>query len=255
MGADIQVMSGGAPQEVLAVLIPEFEKKTGHKVHVTYIVIAQIQQRLAAGEKPDMVLMPVPAIEARVKEGVFRGDAWAALGTVRIGMVVREGAAKPDISSARCLQEGDARREVDCARQPGRDAERRAFCQSVGPARHRGRAEAQARSSAMRSMAASRPSPKGEAEIGLYPVSEVIHEKGVTVVGLIPAQVQLNNVYGTAVLSRQRVTRTRNGVRESSLPIPPTRSTGGTAASIRRSSLTPPPSCGSPRCRRSTSAT
>ena len=40
---------------------------------------------------------------------------------------------------------------------------------------------------------------RGEAEIGLYPLSEVIHEKGVTVVGLIPPEVQLNTVYGAAV--------------------------------------------------------
>ena len=46
---------------------------------MTYIVINAMQQKLAAGEKPDMVLMPVPAIETRVKEGMFRGDGWAAL--------------------------------------------------------------------------------------------------------------------------------------------------------------------------------
>src|SRR3954465_1242667 len=99
LGADIQVMTGGAPKEVLAVLTPEFEKQTGHKVHFTYIVIAALQQKLAAGEKPDMVLMPVPAIDARVKDGILRGDARAALGTVRIGLIVREGAAAPDIAT------------------------------------------------------------------------------------------------------------------------------------------------------------
>ncbi len=41
----------------------------------------------------------------------------------------------------------------------------------------------------------------GEAEIGLYPVSEIIHENGVSAAGLIPAQVQLNTVYGAAVLA------------------------------------------------------
>ncbi len=45
MGADINVLSGGAPKEVLAVLTPEFEKKTGHKVNFTYIVINTIQQK------------------------------------------------------------------------------------------------------------------------------------------------------------------------------------------------------------------
>src|SRR3954471_14528752 len=99
LGADIHVMTGGAPKEVLTLLTPQFEQQTGHKVHFTYIVIAAMQQKLAAGEKPDMVLMPVPAIDARVKEGMFRADAWAKLGTVSVGMIVREGAAKPGISS------------------------------------------------------------------------------------------------------------------------------------------------------------
>src|SRR3954471_22499621 len=99
LGADIHVMTGGAPKEVLTLLTPQFEQQTGHKVHFTYIVISAMQQKLAAGEKPDMVLMPVPAIDARVKDGVLRGDACAALGTVRIGLIVREGAGKPDIAT------------------------------------------------------------------------------------------------------------------------------------------------------------
>ena len=41
---------------------------------------------------------------------------------------------------------------------------------------------------------------KGESEIGLYPLSEVISEKGVTSVGLIPQDVQLNTIYATGVL-------------------------------------------------------
>jgi len=43
---------------------------------------------------------------------------------------------------------------------------------------------------------------RGEAEIGLYPLSEVIHEKGVTSVGLIPQDVQLNTIYATGVLTQ-----------------------------------------------------
>src|SRR3989440_10371434 len=97
--ADIQVMTGGAPKEVLAVLTPKFEQQTGHKVHFTYIVIAAMQQKLAAGERPEMVLMPVPAIDARVKDGILRGDARVALGTVRIALVVREGAVAPEIAT------------------------------------------------------------------------------------------------------------------------------------------------------------
>ena len=88
LAADIRVMSGGAPKEVLTELVPQFERATGHKVHITYIVISAMAQKLGEGETPDMVLMPVPAIEARVKDGLFRADAWAKLAIVSVGLVV-----------------------------------------------------------------------------------------------------------------------------------------------------------------------
>src|SRR4051812_40756545 len=99
LAADIHVMSGGAPKEALAVLTPEFEKQTGHKVHFSYIVISAMQQKLAAGEKPDMVLMPVPALAAQAKAGIMREEPQARLGTVSVGLVVRQGAVKPDIAT------------------------------------------------------------------------------------------------------------------------------------------------------------
>ena len=114
-------MSGGAPKEVLAILIPEFEKKTGHKVQMTYIVINAMQQKLAAGEKPNMVLMPVPAIEARVKEGMFRGDGWAALGTVANGGAEHHwwhtGDAEPDVDVRRAggVVDGSGDGAAQCA--------------------------------------------------------------------------------------------------------------------------------------------
>jgi molybdate transport system substrate-binding protein len=40
---------------------------------------------------------------------------------------------------------------------------------------------------------------KGEAELGLYPTSEVIHVKGVSLVGPVPGKLQLTTIYGAAV--------------------------------------------------------
>jgi len=200
VAADIHVWSGGAPKEVLGVLTPQFEKATGHKVHFTYIVISAMQQKLAAGEKPDMVLMPVPAIEARVKEGLFRHDAWARLGTVSVAMIVREGVAKPDIASL------DAFRHTMLAAKSVVHSNPAATPSGGHLAKvwdQLGIAEAMKPklkfSNALDGGVAALA--KGEADIGLYPLSEVIAEKGVTIVGLIPQAVQLNTVYGAAVLT------------------------------------------------------
>jgi molybdate transport system substrate-binding protein len=198
--ADIHAMSGGAPKEVLSVLVPEFEKKTGHRVHIAYIVITAMQQKLNAGEKPDMVLMPVPAIEARVKDGTFRDDAWAKLGIVSVGLVVRAGAAKPDISSLENFKQAMLGATSVVHANPAATPsgahlakvwEQFGIADAMKP-------KVTLRNALDGGVEAIR---KGEAEIGLYPMSEIISETGVTAVGLIPAAVQLNTVYGAAVLT------------------------------------------------------
>jgi len=200
VAADIQVMSGGAPKEVLGVLTPQFEKQTGHKVHFTYIVISALQEKLAAGERPDMVLMPVPAIEARVEQGLFRGDSWARLGTVSVGMVVRAGASRPDIATLNAFRQTmlDAKTVVQAnpAATPSGAHLAKVWEQlGIADAMKPKIKFANALDGGVAAIA------KGEAEIGLYPLSEVIAEKGVTIIGLIPQAVQLNTVYGAAVLS------------------------------------------------------
>ena len=200
LAADIQVMSGGAPKEVLSMLTPEFEKQTGHKVHFTYIVISAMQQKLAAGEKPDMVLMPVPALAAQAKAGVMRQEPQARLGTVSVGMVVKEGAAKPDIAT------------LDGFKKTMLDAK---SVVHANPAATPSGAHLAKTWETLGIADAMKPKVKfsnaldggvaaisnGEAEVGLYPLSEVIAEKGVTVVGLIPQEIQLNTIYAAGVLA------------------------------------------------------
>jgi molybdate transport system substrate-binding protein len=147
-----------------------------------------------------MVMMPVPAIEARVKDGLFRGDAWAKLGTVRIGLVVREGAKAPDIATVEAFKAAmlDARSVVHSnpAATPSGGHLAKVWEQLGIADAMKGKLKF---SNALDGGVAL--ITKGEAEIGLYPLSEIISEKGVTVVGLIPPQVQLNTVYGAAVLT------------------------------------------------------
>jgi molybdate transport system substrate-binding protein len=204
VAADIHVMTGGAPKEVLAALTPQFEKQTGHKVHFTYIVIAALQQKLSAGERPDMVLMPVPAIDARVKDGILRGDARVALGTVRIALVVREGAAAPDIATLDSFKKTMLEAKTVVHSNPAATPSGAHLAKMW---EQLGMADAMKPKLTFRNAldGGAESVRSGAAEIGLYPMSEVIHEKGITVVGLIPPEVQLNTVYGAAVLAANPV--------------------------------------------------
>jgi molybdate transport system substrate-binding protein len=97
--SDILVLSGGSPREALRALSPEFEKLTGHKVKFTFVVDSVIRGKLAAGEIPDMVIVPATTLESLIKAGTLKSELRPVPGTVGIAMGVRQGAASPDIST------------------------------------------------------------------------------------------------------------------------------------------------------------
>ena len=196
---EINVLSGGAPKEALLVLTPEFEQSTGHRVKYTYAVISEIQKRLAAGETPDMVCMPVPALDTLIKNGVLKAPR-AVLGSVGIGVIVRDGAPHPDISTTESFRNAlvNARAVVHAnpnatpsgahlakvTRELGLDSElqnKRTYSNALDGGVQR--------------------ITTGEADIGIYPVSEVIAVKGIALVGLLPAPLQNLIVYGAGVLA------------------------------------------------------
>ena len=98
--SDIRIYSGGAPKEALNVLTPQFEQRTGHKVHYTYAVISELQKKLAAG---DIARHGVHAGRRRStrwsRPARSRPQPRGVLGSVGIGVIVREGAPHPDIST------------------------------------------------------------------------------------------------------------------------------------------------------------
>src|SRR3979490_1675246 len=78
---ELRVYSGGAPQETLKLLAPEFEKAPGHRVAFTFAVVGAIQQRVEAGEKADVVLLPAPLIDALEKAGKGQSGTAEHVGT------------------------------------------------------------------------------------------------------------------------------------------------------------------------------
>jgi molybdate transport system substrate-binding protein len=196
--AEISAMSGGAPKDVLAVLTPQFERQTGNTVKYSFAVISVLRQRLDAGEKVDMVLLPVPVIEAYVKAGKLRADGWAPLGNVGIMVIVKQGAPVPDISTPDSFRKALLAAHEVVHATPGATpsgAHMAKVIEQLGIA------------DAMQSKVVHRPAleggvelvAKGEAEIGMYPASEVAHVNGVTLVGPLPAELQLNILYGAGV--------------------------------------------------------
>src|SRR3954452_10743560 len=90
--ANLFIFSGGAPKQVFNKLTPGFEQRTGHKVSFVFAVTKVLSDRLAAGEKPDVLVLPTNILDGYQSEGKLRGDSRAVLGLVSINAVVRQGA-------------------------------------------------------------------------------------------------------------------------------------------------------------------
>ena len=195
--ADIRVFSGAAPQEALRNLAPEFEKTTGHRVEFIFRIVGEIQQKLAAGEKADVIMLPVPLIAETSKVVPLRPDGRIVLARVGIGVIVPIGTTLPDISTTQAVRKAllDARKIAwpDPGTPIGGHLDR-AIVQLGIADELRPKLIIKAVIHGGAELVAKR-----EADLGLYLVSEVQAVKGITLVGLLPAALQSFVVYGTAV--------------------------------------------------------
>src|SRR4029079_19126307 len=73
--ADISVFSSGAPSAVLKVLATAFARETGSHVEFTVGTPGDLQNKLAAGATPDLVVAPAPVIERLMKAGTLKAGS------------------------------------------------------------------------------------------------------------------------------------------------------------------------------------
>jgi molybdate transport system substrate-binding protein len=97
--AEVKVMAGAAMPEVIGELGPQFERATGHKIVIQYAAGAILKRQIDAGEAFDLVIIASERVDDLIKQGKIAGDTRADIVRVGIGVAVREGAPKPDISS------------------------------------------------------------------------------------------------------------------------------------------------------------
>jgi molybdate transport system substrate-binding protein len=197
-GAALRVVSGGAAQQVLQTLVPTFESATGHTVDLSFAVVGAIQQKLAAGEKADVLLLPAPLLDTLEKAGTFRAGSRTALGRVPIGVVVREGAKIPDISTPEAVRtlllESRSIAFPDPQQTPSGSHLMRVLAQ-MGIA-----GEMQPRITFRNAIDGGVNLVRdGQVEIGLFLVTEALPVKGIRLVGILPATLQGYVAYAAAV--------------------------------------------------------
>lgn len=95
----LKVMTSNALRTVFSELLPAFENAHPIKIDASYDPAKRVQKRLAAGETADVAVSNLPAIERMISEGILDATTRREFAHYGIGIAVKAGAAKPDIST------------------------------------------------------------------------------------------------------------------------------------------------------------
>lgn len=184
--AEIKVLSGNGARAAVAELCAQFERATGHTVTIRFEVNPQVQRKILEGEAFDVAILNPPVLDELIRQGKVVAATRAVLGRAGIGMGIREGAPRPDISSVAAF-----RRTLLDARSvayPGEGASGRYFVSVV---------DRLGMTAAMKPR--MRPMPaeynvevvaKGDVELVVVVASRISGVPGVQLVGLIPQELQ-----------------------------------------------------------------
>jgi len=99
MAAEIKVLSGNGARAAIVELGARFERASGHKVNIEFHVNPEVKQKIEAGEGFDVAILNPPVLDDLIKQGRIVAGTRAVIGRSGIGVGIREGAPKPDISS------------------------------------------------------------------------------------------------------------------------------------------------------------
>src|SRR5438876_5767467 len=207
--ADVHVMISAGFYGVYSELGPAFERASGHHLVTTRGPSMgdspeAIPARLARGETADVVILDEGAADELGRRGLVRADSKVELARSLIGMVIRAGAAKPDISSVEALRSTLLATSSIAYSDSGSGTYlSTTLFPKLGIAD-----EVAGKSRKVRGPPSGEPVAavvaRGEAEIGFQQVSELLHVAGITFVGTIPAELQPDVSFAGALTSMAR---------------------------------------------------
>ena len=194
--AELKVLTAGAMKQVVLAVVPQFEKQ-GHKLIVDNDTVGALQKRIEGGETFDIVISAPRSLSELAAKGKVTG-APVNLARVGIGVMVKDGAPKPDVSSVeafqRALLAAKSVAYIDPASGGSSGIYLDGLLDKLGIA-DQVRPKAKLKKGGL----VAELITGGEAELGVHQISEIVVVKGVTLVGPLPAEIQNFTTYAGAV--------------------------------------------------------
>jgi len=203
--AEIDAMITTAMKAAVDELAPPFEHASGHMLRITYGPSGGLARRLNGGEAADLVVVDSKALDELIKQGKVVGGRTDVART-GIGIAVRKGAPKPDVSSPEALRRALLAAKSIAHTAPAGGGVTAAHVMGVFA-----KLGIAAEVAPKVKVAAGGPNGRvsvlvssGEAEIGLQQVSELMSNPEVEVIGMLPAELQQMTTYSAGTTTDTR---------------------------------------------------
>jgi molybdate transport system substrate-binding protein len=198
--AEITVLSAGAVRSIVTELAQAFEKETGHTVALQFGTVGVTRKRLAAGPA-DLVIMTDVAIDETSREGGVVAGSRADIARTGMGVGVREGAPKPDISTAEAFRQALLAARSITYVDPAQGAT--SGIHFAGVLQTFGIADAvKPKTTLVPGGYPAELVARGEVEMVVHQISEIVPIKGVTLVGPLPKDVQKVTTYSAGITTK-----------------------------------------------------
>lgn len=202
LGAEIKVMTSGGFTAAYKELTPDFERATGHKITTAYGASMggapdSIPSRLGRGEPADIVILAAPALEALIKDGKVVPGSRVDLVHSNMGMVVRPGGPRYDISNLEAFKRTllEARSIAYSASASGVYLSTELF-PKLGVWD-----QIKDKSRRIESERVAAVVARGDAEIGFQQISELLEVKAAEFVGPLPEGAQRTTVFSAGLVA------------------------------------------------------
>ena len=200
----VRVLSAGAVQAMVEAIGDEFSRATGQTLDLNFAPVGTLRARLQAGERADLVIMSVSAIDVLEKTGAFRSGSRVELGRTVTGVAIADGAPLPDISTVEAFKQTLLEARAVSYSDPKVGGSSGVFF--AGLLDRLGIADEVNRKSVLKNRGheVAEAVASGEADIGTTFVSEILTVKGAQVAGPLPGELHNTNAYAGAVPTGSR---------------------------------------------------
>src|SRR5262245_652591 len=183
----VTVLSSNGLRAVLQELAPQFEQATGNQVAISFSVAAELKKRIDGGEPFDLAILTPALIDDLIRQGKVVAGSRTPIARTGMALAVQRGASKPDVSSVDALKAVLlSARSIAFAREGAGGLFFTALVDrlALGP-NLRPKFKMFTTGDDVREAVA-----RGDAEIGVMPLSEVLPAPAIEVLGLFPPAVQ-----------------------------------------------------------------